>query len=97
MAETSLAADDFVAPLFVAEGLGEAREITSLPGHFQHTIDSLSKEVEELVRVGVGGVILFGVPATKDELGSGAWDEKGIAQVALRTIRDQFGGLRNSE
>lgn len=91
MAETSLAPDDFVAPLFVAEGLSEAREIISLPGQFQHTIDSLRKEVEELVRVGVGGIILFGVPSTKDELGSGAWDPRGIAQVALRAIREDFG------
>ena len=91
MAETTLAPDDFVAPLFVAEGLSEAREITSLPGQFQHTVDSLCKEVEELVRVGVGGVILFGVPATKDEIGSGAWDPQGIAQVALRALRDRFG------
>ena len=91
VAETSLAPDDFIAPLFVAEGLSEAREITSLPGQFQHTVDSLRKEVEELVRVGVGGVILFGVPATKDELGSGAWDPEGIAQVALRALRDEYG------
>jgi porphobilinogen synthase len=91
VAETHLAPQDFVAPLFVAEGLSEAREITSLPGQFQHTVDSLHKEVEELVRVGVGGVILFGVPSTKDELGSGAWDPQGIAQVALRALRDEFG------
>jgi porphobilinogen synthase len=91
VAETSLAPDDFVAPLFVAEGLSEAREIASLPGQFQHTVDSLRKEVDELVRVGVGGVILFGVPSTKDELGSGAWDPEGIAQVALRAIRDDVG------
>jgi porphobilinogen synthase len=91
VAETHVAADDFVAPLFVAEGLSEAREIPSLPGQYQHTIDSLRKEVEELVRVGVGGVILFGVPSTKDELGSGAWDPRGIAQVALRALHDEFG------
>jgi porphobilinogen synthase len=91
IAETHVAADDFVAPLFVAEGLSEAREIPSLPGQYQHTVDSLRKEVEELVRVGVGGVILFGVPSTKDELGSGAWDPRGIAQVALRALRDEFG------
>jgi porphobilinogen synthase len=91
VAETSLAPDDFVAPLFVAEGLSDAREIVSLPGQFQHTVDSLCKEVEELVRVGVGGVILFGVPATKDEMGSGAWDPQGVAQVALRALRDRFG------
>jgi porphobilinogen synthase len=91
VAETNLAPDDFVAPLFVAEGLSEARAITSIPGHFQHTIDSLRHEVRELVRVGVGGVILFGVPSTKDDVGSGAWDPQGIAQVALRAIRDEFG------
>jgi porphobilinogen synthase len=76
VAETTLAPDDFVAPLFVAEGLSEAREITSLPGQFQHTVESLRKEVEELVRVGVGGVIVFGVPSKKDDLGSGAWDPR---------------------
>jgi porphobilinogen synthase len=91
VADTTLAPNDFVAPLFVAEGLSEAREITSLPGQFQHTLESLRKEVEGLVRVGVGGVILFGVPSTKDELGSGAWDPQGVAQVALRTLRADFG------
>ena len=91
VAETTLAPDDFVAPLFVAEGLTEARPIASLPGHFQHTVDSLRQEIRALVSVGVGGVILFGVPATKDETGSGAWDPQGIAQVALRSIRDEFG------
>jgi len=91
VAETTLAPDDFVAPLFVAEGLSDARAISSLPGHFQHTVDSLRHEVKELLSVGVGGVILFGVPSTKDELGSGAWDPDGIAQVALRVLRDDFG------
>ncbi|MGB8197530.1 MAG: porphobilinogen synthase, partial [Acidimicrobiales bacterium] len=91
VAEARLSVDDLVAPLFVAEGLSEARAITSLPGQFQHTVDSLRKEVEELLRVGVGGVILFGVPATKDELGSSAWDPEGIAQVALRALRDDYG------
>jgi porphobilinogen synthase len=91
VAETTLAPNDFVAPLFVAEGLSEARAIPSLPGHFQHTVDSLRQEVKELLGVGVGGVILFGVPSTKDELGSGAWDHDGIAQVALRALRDEFG------
>jgi porphobilinogen synthase len=91
VAETNLAPDDFVAPLFVAEGLDEAREISSLPGQYQHTVDSLRQEVKELVRVGVGGVILFGVPSSKDEFGSGAWDPQGIAQVALRALRDEFG------
>ncbi len=86
-----LAPSDFVAPLFVAEGLSEPNPILSLPGHFQHTIDSLHDEVKALVSAGVTGVILFGVPATKDEFGSAAWDRDGVAQVALRSLRDAFG------
>jgi len=91
VAETSLQPSDLVAPLFVAEGRSEARAIGSLPGHFQHTLESLSAEVRALHAAGVGGVILFGVPATKDELGSGAFDDDGVAQVALRRLRDEFG------
>jgi porphobilinogen synthase len=91
IAETTLAPQDFVAPLFVAEGLSEPRAIASMPGQAQHTVSSLLDEVRELVRVGVGGVILFGVPSSKDDVGSGAWDPQGIAQVALRALRDEFG------
>jgi porphobilinogen synthase len=91
VAETTLAPSDFVAPLFVAEGLNEPKTIVSLPGHFQHTVASLRDEVRSLVAVGVKSVILFGVPATKDEVGSSAWDPEGIAQVALRALRDDFG------
>jgi porphobilinogen synthase len=91
VAETSLTPGDLVAPLFVAEGRDQPRAIASLPGHFQHTLESLSEQVRALQRVGVGGVILFGVPAHKDELGSGAFDDEGIAQVALRRLRDEFG------
>ncbi len=91
VAETTLAPSDFVAPLFVGEGLSEPNPILSLPGHFQHTISSLHDEVKALVGAGVTGVILFGVPTTKDEFGSAAWDPDGIAQVALRSLRDAFG------
>ncbi len=91
VAETTLAPSNFVAPLFVAEGLSEPNPIRSLPGHVQHTLSSLHDEVKALLGVGVTGVILFGVPATKDEFGSAAWDRDGIAQVALRSLRDAFG------
>lgn len=91
VAETTLAPDDLVAPLFVAEGLSEAKPIQSLPGHAQHSLSSLHEEVRALHRAGVGGVILFGVPSEKDEFGSGAYDVNGIAQVALRSLRDEFG------
>ena len=91
VAETSLQPADLVAPLFVAEGRDEPRAIASLPGHFQHTLESLSGEVRALHATGVGGVILFGVPQEKDELGSGAFDDDGVVQVALRRLRDEFG------
>ena len=91
VAETTLSPSDFVAPLFVAAGIDEPRPIFSLPGHFQHTVSSLRDEVRAQRRAGVTAVILFGVPDTKDEVGSGAWDPEGIAQVALRSLRDEFG------
>ena len=91
VAETTLSLDDLVAPLFVAEGLSEPKAISSLPGQFQHTVPSLLAEVRELYNRGVRSLILFGVPQAKDELGSGAYDPNGIAQVALREIRSEFG------
>ena len=91
MAETNLTPADLVAPLFVAEGRSEPRPINSLPGHFQHTQESLKTEVAALLAAGVGGVILFGVPEAKDDVGSGAFDNDGVAQVALRNLRDEFG------
>ena len=91
VAETSLRPSDFVAPLFVAEGLSEPKAILSLPGHVQHTRASLHDEVKTLLGLGVASVILFGVPATKDELGSAAWDRDGVAQVAIRELKDAFG------
>lgn len=91
VAETRLSVDDLVAPLFVREGIDEPHEIRSLPGVVQHTLDSLRREVGELVELGVPGVILFGVPATKDAEGSGAWDPDGIVQVALAALRADVG------
>ncbi len=91
VAETSLEPSDFVAPLFVAEGLTEPHAILSLPGHYQHTLESLHDEVKALLATGVTSAILFGVPATKDELGSEAWNRDGIAQVAIRSLKDAFG------
>ena len=82
VAETTLSLDDLVAPLFVAEGLSEPKAISSLPGQFQHTVPSLLAEVRELYHRGVRSLILFGVPNSKDELGSGAYDANGIAHVA---------------
>ena len=91
VAETRLTTDDLIAPLFVREGITEPQPIESLPGVVQHTRESLRKEVAELAALGIPGVILFGVPATKDAEGSGAWDPDGIVQVALRDLRDDVG------
>lgn len=91
VAETRLHVSDLVAPLFVREGISQAQPIVSLPGVMQHTVDSLEEEVRALRDLGVKAVILFGVPATKDPEGSGAWNPQGIAQVALRRLRSTFG------
>jgi porphobilinogen synthase len=91
VAETRLSVDDFVAPLFVREGIDAPIPIGSLPGVVQHSRASLRDEVRELRDLGVKSVILFGVPAKKDEIGSGAFDPNGIVQVALRDLRDDLG------
>jgi porphobilinogen synthase len=91
VSETRLSTDDLIAPLFVREGITEPRPIESIPGVVQHTLGSLRSEVADLVGLGVPGVILFGVPESKDAVGSGAWDPDGIVQVALRELRDTFG------
>ena len=91
VAETRLHTSDLVAPLFVREGIPSPQPIASLPGVVQHSLDSLSREVTELASLGVRGVILFGVPASKDETGSGAHDPDGIAQVALSRLRAEVG------
>ncbi|HVF74191.1 MAG TPA: porphobilinogen synthase [Acidimicrobiales bacterium] len=91
VAETRLTVDDLVAPLFVREGIDEPQPIASLPGVVQHTRESLTKEVRELAELGVPGVIVFGIPATKDANGSEAWNPDGIVQQALRDLRDEVG------
>ena len=83
VAETHLAVGDLVAPLFVREGIDEPQPIVSLPGVVQHTRDSLRAEVGALAELGVRSVILFGIPAEKDPIGSGAFDPDGIVQLAL--------------
>jgi porphobilinogen synthase len=87
VAETRLSVDDLVAPLFVREGIAEPAPIASMPGQSQHTLDSLVVEAERLVSLGVPGLILFGVPATKDATGTEAHNREGIVQRALRALR----------
>ena len=85
--ETELTASDFIYPLFVKPGEGLRDEVASMPGVFQLSLDQLSVEMDELLSLGVKAIILFGLPAHKDELGSEAFDEHGIVQEAVRTIR----------
>jgi porphobilinogen synthase len=86
--ETTLTPADFIYPLFVAEGEGIRNEISSMPGQFQLSLDNLAAELDELVSLGLPGVLLFGIPAVKDEIGSGAFAEDGIVQRAVRAIRE---------
>jgi porphobilinogen synthase len=91
VAQSRVAVTDLVAPLFVREAIDEPQPIASLPGVVQHTRESLRAEAKALAALGVRGVILFGVPARKDEIGSGAFDPDGIVQVALRDLAGDVG------
>ena len=91
VAEHHLRVDDVIAPLFVREGIASPQPIDSLPGVVQHTRDSIRREVNALAELGVRGVILFGVPATKDPIGSGAFDPNGVVQLALADLRAETG------
>jgi porphobilinogen synthase len=89
--ETTLDTGDLIAPLFVKEGIDEAVPITSMPGQFQHTLETLRKEAVEIAELGVRAFMLFGVPASKDPEGSEAWNPEGIGQRAIATLRAEFG------
>jgi len=89
--ETSLAPSDLIAPLFVKEGIAEPIPVPSMPGQFQHTLDSLRKEAREIAERGVLAFMLFGVPERKDPEGSEAWNPEGIAQRGLRVLREELG------
>ena len=91
VSETQISVNDFVAPLFVREDIKEPQQISSLPGVYQHTLESLKLEVDSLRKLGIPGVILFGIPKSKDEFGSGAWDPDGIVQLALKDLKENFG------
>lgn len=91
VAGTRLHPADLILPLFVKEGIEEPAPVASMPGVFQHTRDSLRKAVHEAAEAGVGGVILFGIPAVKDGRGSAGDDPDGILQVALREVTAEAG------
>ncbi len=86
--QTSLSPDDLVMPLFVRAGRGVRNPIASMPGQFQLSVELAAREAAALHRLGIGGVILFGIPPRKDARGSGAWAGNGVVQQAVRAIKD---------
>jgi porphobilinogen synthase len=88
LAETRLDPRDFVYPLFVTHGTGVRHEIPSMPGQYNLSLDQLPREARELKELGIPAVLLFGLPPHKDELGTGAYDDDGIVQRAVRTLKD---------
>jgi porphobilinogen synthase len=85
--ETVLSVDDLIYPLFVTHGQDVQREISSMPGVFQWSVDRLRREVEEVARLGIPAVLLFGIPAHKDEIGSENFAPDGIVQTAIRAVK----------
>jgi porphobilinogen synthase len=88
--ETHLHVDDLIYPIFVVEEKGVKREIPSMPGIYQFSLDRLNEEMDEVVQLGIKSVIVFGVPAEKDEVGSQAYCEHGIVQEAIRQIKANY-------
>ncbi|OCL26152.1 delta-aminolevulinic acid dehydratase [Orenia metallireducens] len=88
--QTKLNKEDLIYPIFVVEGEGIKEEIPSMPGNFHLSIDKLLEEIKEIVDLGILGIILFGIPDEKDEIGSTAWTEDGIIQRACRKIKDKY-------
>jgi len=91
--ETHLRPDDFILPLFVRPGKGVKKSISSMPGHFQLSIDLILKEVKEAKSLGIPGVILFGIPEKKDEVGSEGYAKDGIIQRTIRQIKEKVDGI----
>lgn len=91
--ETRLSVEDLIYPLFVVEGEGIKKEIPSMPGVFHLSIDNFLKELEEVQKLKIPGVLLFGIPDHKDEVGSQAYDSNGIIQRALRAAKKEFPDL----
>ncbi len=88
--ETRVSADTLIYPIFVIEGDNIKEEIPSMPGQYRYSIDRLSEELDNVCKAGVKSILLFGIPAHKDECGSSAWDSEGIVQRALYFIKEKY-------
>ncbi|KFZ41180.1 MULTISPECIES: porphobilinogen synthase [Thermoactinomyces] len=91
--ETHLKIDDLIYPFFVIEGTGIKQEVPSMPGVYQYSLDRLHEEMDEVVKLGIRSVLVFGIPAHKDECGSQADDEHGIVQEAIRYLKKEYPSL----
>jgi porphobilinogen synthase len=91
--ETSLSPDCLIYPLFATYGKGVKKEITSMPGCYQESVDMIIKHAKEVNSLGIPAILLFGIPEHKDEIGSGAYDEHGVVQKAVKAIKNKFPGL----
>src|SRR4249920_547367 len=93
MQETRLHPSNLIYPLFACPGEGVRHEVRSMPGVFNLSVDELVKEAEDAHRAGVSSIIIFGLPESKDEIGSGAYAEDGITQRAIRALKREVKGL----
>ncbi|MFZ5997075.1 MAG: porphobilinogen synthase [Nitrospirota bacterium] len=91
--ETAISPDDFIYPLFVTFGNGVRKEIASMPGCYQESVDEIVKNAKEIHSLGIPSVILFGIPQQKDELGTSAYNDQGEVQQAIKAIKDAVPGL----
>jgi len=91
--ETELSPKDFIYPLFVVPGTKVKREVSSMPGVYQMSVDEIVRECAEVYALGIPAVIFFGIPDHKDEVGSGAYDDQGIVQQALRAVKKEVPAL----
>lgn len=91
--ETHLHVEDFIYPVFAVEGVNIKKEVASMPGVYQYSLDLLHTEIEEVVSLGIKSVIVFGVPKEKDEVGTGAYHDHGIVQKAIAQIKAKFPDL----
>ena len=88
--ETKLSVDDFIYPLFIEEGIGISSEIPSMPGINRYSLDRVSKELDEVVKLNIPAVLLFGIPSNKDDVGTETWNDNGIIQKAIRFIKKNY-------
>ncbi|MDT0552354.1 porphobilinogen synthase [Urechidicola vernalis] len=91
--ETKLSIDDLIYPLFIEEGTGIEKEIVSMPGINRFSLDTISKELDEVIALDIPAVLLFGIPKDKDDVGTSTWDDNGIIQQAVRFIKENYPSL----